>query len=509
MRLAAVDIGSNSVHLIIADTFGPHSFQVIDRERERVKLGAGAFKSGRLLPGPSQDAMAALKRCATLCKRHNVQRILAVATSAVREASNGREFLQAVKRQTGIDARPIDGIEEARLIYRGVRHATDLEGRKALMLDLGGGSLEVMYGNARRLITKKSLPLGVQRLRDMFNGEDPLSRRSRTRLLKLVESTLSPVLKDIRRRGIDVVIGTSGTHMSLGLACLRLRGRDPWGSLNGYEIHTSEMQDLAGELLSVNAAGRTRLPAIDERRGDVIHFGAAVLTTALRLVKAESFLLCGSSLREGMLLAELERIHRYQGHPPNVRVTSALELIRHTGADVRRAQHRAVLALAIYDGTRRLHQLEPRCRDLLETAALLDGIGRGMNFLDREHITYQLIRGGGLRGLTNNEMEIVGLTARYSRRGSPKERHRHFSELDPDSQHAVRMLAGMLRIALGLDRGGRSMVKGVRCRVLDGTLKIYARGTPAAELELAAANSASRLFSQAIDHDILVCRSAR
>ncbi|MCG3182421.1 MAG: Guanosine-5'-triphosphate,3'-diphosphate pyrophosphatase [Planctomycetes bacterium] len=509
MRLAAVDIGSNSVHLIIADTFGPHSFQVIDRERERVKLGAGAFKTGRLMPGPSQAALEALKRCATLCKRHKVKRVLAVATSAVREAANGREFLQLVKRQTGIDARLIDGIEEARLIYRGIRHATDLEGRKALMLDLGGGSLEVMYGNARRLIVSKSLPLGVQRLRDMFNHEDPLSRRSRTRLLKLIETTLGPVLKDIRRRGIDCVVGTSGTHMSLGLACLRLRGRDPWGSLNGYEIHTSELVDLAGELLSVNTAGRTRLPAIDERRGDVIHFGAAVLTTALRLVKADTFQLCGSSLREGMLLAELERIHKYKGDPPNVRLTSALELIRHTGADPKRALHHAELALAIYDGTRRLHRLDPRCRDLLETAALLDGIGRGMNYLDREHITYQLIRGGGLRGLTNNEMEIVGLTARYSRRGSPKERHRHFSELDPDSQHVVRMLAGMLRIALGLDRGGRGLVKGVRCRVQDGTLRIYASGSAATELEVAAANGATRLFAQAIDHDIVVSRSAR
>ncbi|MCB9936569.1 MAG: Ppx/GppA family phosphatase [Planctomycetes bacterium] len=509
MRLAAIDIGSNSVHLIIADTFGPHSFQVIDRERERVKLGAGAFRTGRLLPGPSQAALSALKRCATLCRRHRVRHILAVATSAVREAENGVEFLQAVRRQTGIDARLIDGIEEARLIYRGVRHATDLDNRRALMLDLGGGSLEVMYGNARRLIVSESLPLGVQRLKDMFGNEDPLSRRSRTRLLKQIEQVAGPLLKSIRRKGIDLVVGTSGTHMTLGLACLRLRGRDPWGSLNGYEIHASELQDLAGELLNVNAAGRTRLPAIDERRGDVIHFGAAVLTTALRLVKTDTFQLCGSSLREGMLLQELERIHKYRGAPPNVRLASAHELIAHTGADRKRAEHLAGLALAIFDGTRRLHRLERRHRDLLETAALLDGIGRGMNYLDREHISYQLIRGGGLRGLTDREIEIIGLTARYSRRGSPKERHRHFSEMDTDGQHVVRVLAGILRIALGLDRGGRGVARSAHCRVHNGVLKIFAHVSNNGDLELAAARAATKLFSQAIDSDIQVCASRR
>ncbi|MCB9894647.1 MAG: Ppx/GppA family phosphatase [Planctomycetes bacterium] len=504
MRLAAIDIGSNSVHMIVADTYGPHSFQVIDRERERVKLGAGAFKTGRLMPVPMHNALEALKRFATLCKRLKVDRTLAVATSAVREASNGQEFLKKVKSQAGIEPRLIGGVEEAELIYRGVRHATDLEKRKGLILDLGGGSLEIMYGTANRLIVSKSVPLGVQRLRDMFGAEDPLSRKSRNKLMRLINDTAGPLLKSIRKRGIDVVIGTSGSHMTLGLTCLRLRGRDPWGSLNGYEIHASEIRDLAGQLLSVDAAARTRLPGIDERRADVIHFGAAVLETALRLVKSDKFQLCGASLREGVLLHELEKVHRAKGPPPNVRLASARQLVQLAGADTKRSEHLAKLAVNLFDATKRLHGLAKRDRELLETSALLDDVGRGMNYLDREHISYQLIRGGGLRGVTDREVEIIGLTARYSRRGSPKERHRHFAELDPKGQHQVRILAGILRIALGLDRGRRGVVKSIKCRVQQGMLQIIAQVQGDASLELSAAQGATKLFSQAIAHDIQI-----
>lgn len=501
MRLAAIDIGSNSVHMIVADTNGPYSYQVIDRERERVKLGAGAFRTGRLMPGPFEAAVQALERSAALCNRLRVDKILAVATSAVREASNGQKFLDAVESRTGIKPRLIGGKEEARLIYRGVRHATDLERRKGLILDLGGGSLEIMYANANRLIVSKSLPLGVQRLKDMFGSEDPLSRKSRNKLKRLVQDTVGPLLKTIRKRGIDLVVGTSGSHMTLGLTCLRRRGRDPWGSLNGYEILATELRDLAGELLSTDAAGRTRLPGIDSRRSDVIHFGAAVLDTALNIVKADKFQLCGASLRDGILLEELEKRSR-KSKPPNVRISSAYELIRHTGADPKRAEHLASLAVSLFDSTKRLHELGKRNRELLETAALLDGVGRGMNYLDREHISYQLIRGGGLRGVTDRELEIVGLTARYSRRGSPKERHRHYSELDPNAKHIVRVLAGILRIALGLDRGRRGKVKGIRCRVKEGVLNVSVEASGDISLELSAAAGATRLLSQATGHDI-------
>lgn len=489
--------------MIVADVTGPHSFYVIDRERERVKLGAGAFKSGHLRAENMQAALEALARFSTLCKRLKVDKVVAVATSAVREAGNGPAFLAAVKRRTGIHARVIDGQEEARLIYRGVRHATDIEDTRALLLDLGGGSLEVMYGNARRLRVARSFPLGVQRLRDFFGAQDPLPRRVRQKLLKHIRAQAGATLSRIRRMGVDKVVCTSGTHMTLGLTCLRLRGRDPWGSLNGYVIRTSELRDLCGTLLGQDAAQRTRLPGIDDRRADTIHFGAAVLLTILDAVKATEFQLCGASLREGVLLQEIERIDRkLQAAGP--RVASALDLVRRTGGDLKRARHLALLATQIFDGSRRAHGLTRRDRDLLETAAMLEDLGRGLHLQDREHLSYQIIRGGGLRGLTDNELEIVGLTARYSRGGAPKARHRHFSELDPDSQHVVRVLAGILRIADGLDRGRAGVVTGLRCRLARGVLRISPRAKGETGLEQWSAQRATKLFSQAVDVDVVI-----
>lgn len=502
MRLAAIDIGSNSVHMIVADTFGAHSFKVIDRERERVKLGAGAFKTGNLRPDNMKAALEALQRCATLCRRLKVAKVIATATSAVREARNGQEFLATVKQKTGIEAALISGIDEARMIFDGVCHSTDLQGRRALVLDLGGGSLEVMVGGADKLQIAKSLPLGVQRLRDMFGSEDPLPRRTLQRLERHIDEHAGPLITRIRQRRIDLVVGTSGTHMTLGLCCLRLRGRDPWGSLNGYVIKTAELNDLAGQLLDATAGERSRLPGIDERRADTIHFGAAVLTRVLKHARVREFQLSGASLREGMLLQEMRSHECRPTRPPNVRISSAFELIVAAGADLDRAAHLAELAISIFDGTSRLHKLPQRARDLLETAALLDDIGRGLNIADREHLSYQLIRGGGLRGLTDREIELVGLTARYSRRGAPKERHRHFAEMDTDGQHIVRVLAGILRIAYGLDRGRAGVIRQVRCRTQGRLLRLFVRAKGNADLELLAAQQSTKLFAQTIGKDI-------
>jgi len=487
--------------MIIADVTGPHTFHVVERERERVKLGAGAFKSGKLGAEPMQAALDALKRFATLCKRMRVDRVVAVATSAVREARNGAQFLGSVRRRTGIQAGVISGQEEAELIYRGVRHSADLEGRRGLILDLGGGSLEIMYGNQNRLLLAQSLPLGVQRLRDHFGSRDPLPRKQRQQLIQHVRRTAGPVIARVRRRGIDVVLCTSGTHLTLGLCCLRLRGRDPWGALNGYVIRASELHDLAGTLLDGDARERTRLPGIDERRADTVHFGGAVLMTLLDMAHAREFQLCGASLREGVLLREMERLSRRRG-PDNARLSSALDLVRRTGGDLARARHLAGLAVSIFDASRRAHGLAWRDRELLETAALLEDLGRGLHLHDREHLSYQIIRGGGLRGLTDTELEIVGLTARYSRGGAPKARHRHFAELDPDSQHVVRVLAGILRIADGLDRGRAGVVKSLRSRLAGGVLRITPRASTEASLELWSAQRAAKLFTQTVDVDV-------
>jgi exopolyphosphatase/guanosine-5'-triphosphate,3'-diphosphate pyrophosphatase len=225
--------------------------------------------------------------------------------------------------------------------------------------------------------------------------------------------------------------------------------------------------------------------------------------TLLEMARAREFQLCGASLREGLLLREIERLYRKRP-APNARIASAFDLIRRAGSDPARARHLADLAVAIFDGSRRAHGLTWRDRELLETAALLEDVGRGLHLHDREHLSYQIIRGGGLRGLSDVELEIVGMTARYSRGGAPKARHRHFAELDPESQHIVRVLAGILRIADGLDRGRAGAVKSVRCRLSAGVLRITPKAAGDASLEAWSAARATKLFAQSVDVDVVI-----
>ncbi|MBX3458705.1 MAG: Ppx/GppA family phosphatase [Planctomycetes bacterium] len=496
--------------MVIADARGPHSFRMVDRELERVKLGEGVFRNGRLRAANMKAALEALERFADMCKRLRVQRIAAVATSAVREAENGAQFLREVKRRTGLSPELIDGREEAELIFLGVRHSVDLEGRRGLVLDLGGGSLEVMYGEARRLIVGKSLPLGVRRLRDEIGADDPLTRRSRNKLWRLVRTRAEPLLKDIRRRGVDVVVATSGTQLALGRACIRLRGQETWGNLTGCEVGANELNELAGELLTATAVERANVAGVDAKRVDTIHLGAAVLTAVLGIVRAERILLCEAALREGLLLREMARYYRTKQPPHDILRASAFELLDSTGADKERATRMSVLATKLFNCARRVHRLPARVGCLLEVAALLVDVGHGISYIDRKHIAYQLIRGGGLRGATDVEIEAMALAARYSLSGAPKRRHRTYAALEPDVQHTVKVMAGMLRVAAGLDRGRSGVVTDLRCTVLKNTVRVVVRARKNAAFELDGAAHNARLLSQTLGREFqFVAHSTR
>lgn len=501
MRIAAIDIGSNSVHMVIADAQGPHSFRVVDRELERVKLGDGVFRNGRLRAANMAAALGALDRFAHMCKRLGVQRIVAVATSAVREADNGAEFLREVRRRTGIRPELIDGRQEAELIFLGVRHSIDLEGRRGLVLDLGGGSLEVMYGRAGKLLVGKSLPLGVRRLRDEIGPEDPLTRRSRNKLWRLVRTRAESTLKDVRRRGIDVVVATSGTQLALGRACIRLRGQETWGNLTGCEVGAEELNELAGELLTATAVERANMAGVDAKRVDTIHLGAAVLTAALGIVRADRFLLCEAALREGLLLRELGKVYRTSRPPHDILRASGEELLANSGADGSRAERMATLATQLFTCLKRVHKLSARAGKLLEVAALLVDVGHGISYIDRKHVAYQLIRGGGLRGATDIEIESMALAARYSLSGAPKRRHATFAMLEPETQHIVRVMAGILRVAAGLDRGRSGVVKGLECAVSKQRVRVTARVTQNADFEIDGATHNAGLLAQTLGRE--------
>jgi exopolyphosphatase/guanosine-5'-triphosphate,3'-diphosphate pyrophosphatase len=507
VRIAAIDIGSNSVHMIIVEARPDLSYEILDREKDMIKLGAGAFRTARLSPAAFDAGLATLRKFRKLADRHGAQHIVACATSAVRSAENGDAFLAAVRRETGIQAQSISGDEEARLIYLAVRGVIDLTDRRALIIDIGGGSVEALVADEHELVAATSLELGVLRLRDLVANDGPLARDDRRRLEAHIRERAAPFIRRALDIGFDLVVGTSGTILDLGLAVHRLRSADRWRSPDGRVVHAEDLRDLADRLLGMDAEERGAVSGIDEHRADTIHLGALLLVTLLEQARKDELVLCDVSIREGLVLDYLAR-HRPPGdaaaplRPPDIRRDSVIALLRRCEQDGPHAARVAELALQIFDQTRSIHQFSTAERRILEFAALLHDVGRRLSFEQHEYHAYYLIRHGDLRGFREEEIELIALVARYHRRARPKPRHREYAALRPRSRRVVRVLAGILRIAEGLERGHAQVVRYVRCDASAARLRIVAHVRGDAELEIWAARRKSPLLAQALDRPV-------
>src|SRR5216683_2161713 len=225
MRIAAIDIGTNSIHMIVVQVRTDLSFEVIDREKEMVRLGAGGLDGRALTPDAMHAALQVLSKFRRLAESHRVDQVIAVATSATREAENGGEFLRAVNQQTGIRPRVISGTEEARLIHSAAVYGVGGPGDAVVVVDIGGGSVEVTRGTGAAIELGRSFKLGVIRLTERFVRTDPIEPRDERKLARHIDSEIGKYLAQIARAGFDRVIGTSGTIMSLGAVAAAEEGR--------------------------------------------------------------------------------------------------------------------------------------------------------------------------------------------------------------------------------------------------------------------------------------------
>src|SRR5579862_4528420 len=385
MRIAAIDIGSNSVHMIVCRIRPDLSFEVIDSEKDMIRLAAGGLE-GRRLPEPIlQTAMQTLSKFKRLAESHGVDEIIAAATSAVREAANGAEFVSAVRRQLGIRVRVISGTEEARLIHLAAAYAIGVGGRPAVVIDIGGGSCEVTLGTARRMQLGRSFKLGVIRMTERFVSSDPLSGRDERRLVKHIRRETGSYVRQVVKRGFRRVIGTSGTILALGQ--LALGAKRAAGDVRNVRVDARDLRRLRKRLTSMTLAERLKLPGLDPRRADLSVAGSILLDTLLTELGAPDIALCDFALREGLILDYVQRnrahIHTVDRYP-DVRRRSIIELGERCHYMPEHARQVVKLSLALFDGTRSLHGLGARERECLEYAALLHDIG-GLISYERHH----------------------------------------------------------------------------------------------------------------------------
>jgi len=505
MRIAAIDIGTNSVHMIVVRVRPDLSFEVIDREKAMVRLGAGGLDGKALTSEAMSAALQALSKFKRLAESHSVDKILAAATSATREARNGGEFLARIEAETGVRPRVITGAEEARLIHLAAVYGVDVGSARAVVIDIGGGSTEITLGTATSTQAAKSFKIGVIRLTERFVKSDPLAGRDEQKLTKHVLSEIDRHCDQITAAGFDRVIGTSGTILSLGTVATAIAEGTVPSELRNLRVPAKQIRRLRKEVVALSLAQRLTIPGLDPRRADLIVAGAVLLDAILRRLGAEDITLCDLALREGLVLDYVRRNSKHIEHVdsiPDVRRRSALELGERCNFYAEHAQQVVRLALAIFDQTRAVHGLTDREREWLEFAALLHDIGSLISYERHHRHSYYLIRNGDLRGFDPDEIEVIALVARYHRRGTPKRSHEEYARLPAPLRKTVRTLASILRVAESLDRSHTQTISGLdfRDRGDDALLQVHTTGD--AELEVWATNRHLQPFERLLGKPI-------
>jgi exopolyphosphatase / guanosine-5'-triphosphate,3'-diphosphate pyrophosphatase len=505
--LAAIDVGTNSVHLVVA-RITPSGFEVLADEKAMVRLGHGGGDMKLLTPDAIDRGVAALARFKQIADIDGAS-VRAVATSAMREADNRDEFLRRARLEAGVEVEVISGVEEARLIHLGVLQALPVLDDRLLLCDIGGGSTELVLGRGGEVLASRSLKLGSVRLTDRFFPGERLHPAAVASCRAYVRSMVLPFHKELDAFGFDVAAGSSGTIQAVAAMVQATTGQPPPRSWNRF---TFTADDLAGIVAALVAAPsvreRSKVPGLEARRADIILAGALVLEGVVGTLGIDEIVVSGYALREGVLLDTVQRTHGGSlHHLRDISRRSVLQLAELMDDEPDHREQVARLALLLFDATSPQHGLDAVWREFLEAAALLANIGLYISHSQHHLHSYYVIRNTErLVGFTDAEIEVIAQVARYHRKSEPKASHPAFQHLGADEQHVVRALAGILRVAIGLDRSHEGRVRGVVVQAEGGTLTIGVQPAGDADigLELYAANERKDLLAKVLGLEVRI-----
>ena len=504
MRLGAIDVGSNSVHMIVADVGRDGHLEVVDRVKEMVRLGRRSFTTGRLTAESMDLAVRALVNFKRLVRVRKVERLRAVATSAVREARNRAEFIRRIKRETGITVEVISGLDEARLIFKAARHALGLDGGPHLLVDVGGGSVELVLVRDGRPLWMRSVKLGAARLAERFLTDDPPSRAQLNRLEAHLDRVIGPLMRRAKREGVARAIGTSGTINTLVAMARSSRGEE-LGRLHGANATAGEISDLTRDLVEANAAMRVELPGMDAKRADLMPAAAVLVNFILKKSGAPELVACTWALREGVLLGLAHKIDSRSAADARRRSVGALAGRFAGGND--HGKQVARLSLKLFDATAPVLGLPKSSRELLEFAALLHDIGHAIDHDRHNRHSYYLIKNAELFGFETDEIEVIAQAARGHRKQAPKLDSPDMKPLSPTKRRVVRGLAAILRVADALDRSHFGVVKNIEVRYSPGRIIVGVDSKrEKADLELWTTERRTDLLSRLLDRQVVLQR---
>lgn len=493
-RVAIIDLGSNTARLVALAYEPGRQWRQIDELRERVRLaeamgGGGPGEAPRLHPAAFERGIEALVAFRVYCDATGIDRIRAAATSAVRDAANGGAFLAAARERAGLELEVLSGEQEAEAGALAVANSFDLE--DALVLDLGGGSAQLSRLRDRRFAGGGSWPLGAVRATEEFFAGDPPTRQQVRALAERTRDWLGAFVD--ASAGLPLV-AMGGTARNLAQVHQKRLGY-PVDLLHNYRLPLATLEELTGELLERTAAEREGLPGLSRDRADIVAAGAVVILEVARLAGAEELVVSGQGLREGLFYPYLYP-HR-EGHvADSVRDAAVLNLVRAYYDFERHNRHVQKLALALFDELRPWHPYGAAERELLGHAALLHDIGMAINYRDHHKHGLFLVMGRPLPGFTHREQALLGLLVRYHRKGAPNPQGMG-DLLEEGDLERLRRLGGMLRLAEYLERSKAQRVRGLRCRLEPGRLRVEAFADGDATVEVREAQLHADLLADA------------
>ena len=497
-RIAIIDLGSNTTRLVVYEYEPGCRFRLTDEVREVVRLREG-MGNGMVLRAAAVDrASRAMRMFASFCRSQGVDDVIMTATSAVRDAHNGASFLARIRAETGWEPRLLAGEEEGYYGALGAVNATGL--REGFVIDLGGGSaqiVEIRGGIPGRAV---SLPLGALRLSDLFLGFDEAKPAAVARLNEFVAEHLAPV-EWFRAQPGDCLVALGGTVRNLARIEQAATGY-PLDMVNGYELAARSVHEMAGRFWRMTQKERGKLSGLDPDRADIIQSGALAYAALLAHSGFDSITISQQGLREGVFY---ERFLADQPHPvfANLREFSVLNLARNFDCENVHSRHVTALSLRLFDQLHEAHQLGPVYRELLWAAGILHDIGNRIDYYYHHHHSAYIIGNSGLPGYTPREVGLVALLTRYHRKGSPKP-----GELAPlltdEDESALALLSGMLRLSEFLERGRSQVVRDVRCHLdlPNGWLQIEALADGDASMEVWDASRNLDVLGRALGLDV-------
>ena len=501
--LAAIDIGSNSCRLKIARVV-QHSLRVVHEDREVTRLGTSVFESGLVSPDAMAATLRALKRFSRAVQQHGGDKVRAVATAAMRDARNGRAFLAWVKDETGWDVEIISGLEEARLIHRGVVNNEPGTSRRCLLIDVGGGSCEISLSESKRLKETISLPLGAVRLTEEFLKTDPPAKEEIARMKQFVARELRKAQRRVTPNGVQTIIATSGTAAALSEATRISRK----ARASDYVASTRDIRRLADKLKRMKNDARSAIPGIGPRRSEIVVAGAQVYAELLEHFSLPGFRYSDMGLRDGVLaqmLAEQDpRTIAHQQYERD-RWQAVLETCRRYGVDPRQGEPVRQHAAQLFLDMRVVHELPAEYQTWLEAAAMLRDIGKFMNYQGHHRHAQYIIANSEIFGFNATQRIITSAVARYIGKSRPEPEGRTMRQVPPEEHEHVRRAVVLLRLAVALNQDRASDVLRVRVRVYPRQVILeLSPGRTGAELELWSLRKEAAYFREVFRRELFV-----